>query len=116
MDDEPAFLYPMKKMIQMDDVNVDTADTVEKALDLLTGSSYDAVIADVRLGGTLNAEGLTILEFIKARNTDTKVLIMTGYGGPDIMQRSYNGGADYYFEKPVSIKVLSHALSALGVL
>jgi len=77
---------------------------------------YDAVIADVRLGGALSREGLAILDFIKARDNDTKVIIMTGYGGPDVMKDAYHLHADYYFEKPVSFRTLSDALNELGLM
>ena len=116
VDDEVAFLHPMKKMLNGPKLHVDTADTYEQAMLLVRTIRYDAVIADVRLGGALSREGLAILDFIKARDNDTKVIIMTGYGGPDVMKDAYQLHADYYFEKPVSFRTLSYALSELGIL
>ena len=116
VDDEVAFLHPMKKMLNGPRIHVDTADTYEQAMLLVRTIRYDAVIADVRLGGALSREGLAILDFIKARDNYTKVIIMTGYGGPDVMKDAYHLRADYYFEKPVSYKTLSEALNELGIL
>jgi len=116
VDDEVAFLHPMKKMLNGPRIHVDTADTYEQAMLLVRTIRYDAVIADVRLGGALSREGLAILDFIKARDNYTKVIIMTGYGGPDVMKDAYHLQADYYFEKPVSHKTLSEALNELGIL
>ena len=116
VDDEVAFLYPMKKMLNGPGLHVDTADTYEQAMLLVKTLRYDAVIADVRLGGALSREGLAILDFIKDRDNDTKVIIMTGYGGPDVMKHAYHLQADYYFEKPVSFRTLSAALNHLGFL
>jgi DNA-binding NtrC family response regulator len=116
VDDEVAFLHPMKKMLNGPRLHVDTADTYEQAMLLVRTVRYDAVIADVRLGGALSREGLAILGFIKARDNYTKVIIMTGYGGPDVMKDAYHLQADYYFEKPVSFKTLSEALNELGIL
>jgi two-component system response regulator RegA len=116
IDDEVAFLLPMRKMLHGPGVRVDTAETYEKAMALLNTAAYDAVIADIRLGGILSREGLAILDFIKARSGNTKVIIMTGFGGPDVMKEAYKLKADYYFEKPVSYKTLSLALSDLGVM
>ncbi len=116
VDDEVAFLYPMKKMLNGPRLHVDTADTFEQAMLLVRTVRYDAVIADVRLGGALSREGLAILDFIKARGNDTKVIIMTGYGGPDVMKDAFHLQADYYFEKPVSFRTLSEALNELGLL
>jgi len=115
VDDEVAFLHPMKKMLNGPALHVDTADTFEQAMLLVRTVHYDAVIADVRLGGALSREGLAILDFIKARENDTKVIIMTGYGGPEVMKDAYHLHADYYFEKPVSFRTLSEALGELGL-
>ena len=116
VDDEVAFLHPMKKMLNGPKLHVDTADTYEEAMLLVRTVHYDAVIADVRLGGALSREGLAILDYIKDRDDDTKVIIMTGYGGPDVMKHAYHLQADYYFEKPVSYKTLSEALNELGIM
>lgn len=116
IDDEVAFLLPMRKMLHGPGICVDTAETYEKAMDLLNAAAYDAVIADIRLGGILSREGLAILDFIKARGGNTKVIIMTGFGGPDVMKEAYRLRADYYFEKPVSYKTLTLALADLGLM
>ena len=116
VDDEVAFLLPMKKMLNGPGTHVDTAETYDRAMEFLSASRYDAVIADIRLGGILSREGLAILDYIKARDINTKVIIMTGFGGPDVMKEAFHLQADYYFEKPVSYKTLSLALSELGVM
>lgn len=116
VDDEVAFLLPMRKMLHGPGIRVDTAETYEQAMKLLNATAYDAVIADIRLGGVLSQEGLAILDFIKGNRGSTKVIIMTGFGGPDVMKKAYHLQADYYFEKPVSYKTLSSALSELGVM
>ena len=116
IDDEIAFLLPMRKMLLGPGIRVDTAETFDQAMEFLNAAAYDAVIADIRLGGILSRDGLAILDFIKTRNVDTKVIIMTGYGGHDVMKEAYRLRADYYFEKPVSYKTLTLALSDLGVM
>jgi DNA-binding NtrC family response regulator len=116
VDDEVAFLLPMKKMLGGSRLQVDTAETFEQAVGLLNAGSYDAVIADVRLGGALSREGLAILDLVRTRGMDTRVIIMTGFGGPDVMKDAYQLRADCYFEKPVSFRTLSEALGRLGVL
>lgn len=116
VDDEVAFLLPMKKMLYGPQRHVDIAETFEQAMTLLSSRRYDAVIADVRLGGALSRDGLAILDYAKARDSSTKVIIMTGYGGIDVMSEAYRLRADHYVEKPVSFKLLSDVLSGLGVM
>jgi DNA-binding NtrC family response regulator len=116
VDDEVAFLLPMKKMLRGPEVAVDTAETYEQAAGFLAREEYDAVVVDVRLGGALSRDGLAILDLIRSRGGDTKVIVMTGYGGPDVMRDAYRLNADCYFEKPLSVRTLSDALTHLGIL
>jgi DNA-binding NtrC family response regulator len=114
IDDEVAFLISIEKLLQKGGHIIDTAETLEEALSFINMNNYDAVLADVRLGGSLNSEGLEILEAVKKRDSNSKVIIMTGYGNPEVMARAYDLKADYYFEKPVSIGSLIDALEEKG--
>jgi len=77
---------------------------------------YDAVIADLRLSGIAGEEGLDIIRYVKERNPDTQVILMTGYGNQDIMKKAYTLGAAYYFEKPVSTNIIRDALRSFGII
>lgn len=116
VDDETAFLLALKKLLVEPGVEVDTAETIEDSLSLIEQNAYDAVIADIRLTGVQRKEGLTILGRVKGSERETKVIMMTGFGNPETMQEAYSLGADYYFEKPVSVTVLKGALQKLGVI
>lgn len=116
VDDEAAFLLPMQRMLHGARLLVDTAETFDQAMGLLNREQYDAVVADVRLGGVLSREGLAILEHVKKRLPGTRVLIMTGYGSGEVMRAAVSLEADRYFEKPVSFRTLSEALIQLGVI
>jgi DNA-binding NarL/FixJ family response regulator len=85
-------------------------------VDLLDRWKYDAIIADIRLTGVLSKEGLVLLCLAKAQDKDIKVIIMTGYGNPEVMQEVYGLGADFYFEKPVSINIIIGALRKIGAI
>ncbi len=116
IDDEVAFLIALRKLLAEPDIEVDTAETMEDSMDLLNRKTYDAVIADIRLTGVQRKEGILILDHVKKTNNDTKVIMMTGFGNPDVMQEAYSLGADFYFEKPVSVSVLKGALQKLGIM
>lgn len=107
-----AYLIALEDMLAGEGYDVDTAETLQSAdLMLCNAGKYDYVIADVRLSGTLSTEGLTLLETIKKQMPHTKVIVITGYGNPAVMERAYRGGADFYFEKPVSFETLLRALN-----
>ena len=115
VDDEQALLIALKKLLQDSKVHVDTAETMKEALAHINESSYEVIIADIRLSGILNQEGLEILRYVKENKPGTRVMLMTGYGSPDVMEHAFDLGADYYFEKPVSIRVLKDALKSIEV-
>ena len=111
VDDEQAFLLGIKKLLQTPEMMIDTAETFEDAISLLDSNRYAAVVADIRLTGILREEGLEILKYIKERDPGTKVIMITGYGNPEVMDRALLFGADYYFEKPVPLEMLRKALN-----
>lgn len=116
VDDEVAFLIALRKLLAEPEIEVDTAETMEDSMDLLERNVYDAVIADIRLTGVQRKEGIQILDHVKKTHNETKVIMMTGFGSPDVMQEAYSLGADFYFEKPVSVSVLKGALQKLGIM
>ena len=116
IDDEIAFLFPMQKMLAGAGLVVDTAESYERAIARLESCRYDAVIADVRLGGAMSREGLAILDHVRSQDDQARVIIMTGFGSSDVMCAAYRKKADCYFEKPVSFRMLADALVRLGVL
>jgi len=116
VDDETTILLAFKKILQKPGINVDTAESIDDVKGLLNKTCYDAVIADLRLSGISGEEGLEIIRFVKERNPNTKIILMTAYGSQDVMKRAYDLGAAFYFEKPVSVNVLKDALKNLGVM
>jgi DNA-binding NtrC family response regulator len=115
VDDETAILMAFKKLLQGPGIEIDTADTMESAQSALNARNYDAVIADLRLGDTGGEEGLEILRFVKKQNPSTPTILITAYGNPEVMEKTFKLGADLYLEKPVSSNTLRDALKKLGV-
>ncbi len=115
VDDEKAYLLALQDMLQSEGYKVDTAETLIDACANIKGNSYSTVIADVRLTGTLSAEGLAVLDAVKQASKATKVIVITGFGSAEIMKAAFLRGADYYFEKPVSFKTIMNAIQETRV-
>jgi len=114
VDDEITFLLGLKKFLQEPEMSVDVSETFDDAIALLKSRDYDFVITDIRLTGALSEEGMDILQYLKVYKSGIKVIVITGYGGREIMQKAYSLGADSYFEKPVSGSTLLNAMKKLG--
>ncbi len=115
VDDEIPVLLAFKKLLKGFHTKIDTAETFEQAISMINNREYDVVITDLRLTGVMGKEGLEILQYIKERHPKTRFIMVTGYGNPDIIKRAYAIGADFYFDKPVSIQSLQKALKSLGI-
>lgn len=115
VDDETALLLALKKLLRSEVVEIITAETKTEAISFLEKVSCEVVIVDLKLSGILNQDGIDILQYVKSSKPCTGVILITGYGSPEIMEYAYTLGADFYFEKPVSVQVLRDALKGLGV-
>jgi DNA-binding NtrC family response regulator len=114
VDDEEAIQLAFKKLLQRPNIDVDTCGCIEDAESFLNLHTYEAVIADLRLSGTLEQEGFQIIDFVKRASPLTKVALITAYGNYAVYEKALAIGADFYFEKPVSIKNLSTILESIS--
>ncbi len=110
VDDEKATTIGLKGVLEEPNVEVLTAVTLEDAKKLVGEREINVILSDIRLSGYNQTEGLELLEYAKEVNRETRVILMTGYGEPGTMQRAFDLGADYYFEKPVELKLLGNII------
>jgi DNA-binding NtrC family response regulator len=110
VDDETAFLVSARKVLQEPDLRVDTADNLDDAIRMIDAHHYDIVVTDIRLTDVASKEGMDILRHVTVHYPGTKVILLTGYGSTEIMERAYAMGASNYLEKPLSGSVLKSIL------
>lgn len=114
VDDEPAILFAYRKLIEREGMGVDICECLADAIMHVKARHYLAVIADMRLAGTDNMDGLEVLRFVRKERPDTKVILATGYGNSNIEQAALALGASHYFEKPVLPTVILEVLTKLS--
>ncbi len=114
VDDERAFLHAVKKLFNTDNFSVETAETLEEAITLINGRNFHIVITDIRLTDVMSREGLEILKYLRDHRPETRVIILTGYGNAEIMEKAYEMGASLYLEKPVSANILRNIIKNQG--
>jgi DNA-binding response OmpR family regulator len=115
VDDEASILFAFSQYLKAPGMEIDTAETSEAALSLIEKKDYRAMVVDLRLTGATTLEGYEIIRRLKKLRPDCMVIVVTAYGGPEIMETLELLGVDLYFEKPVSPKVIKDALSREGV-
>ncbi|HYM61259.1 MAG TPA: response regulator [Thermoanaerobaculia bacterium] len=113
VDDDEETLTILAVLIRRLHCHVDSVTSIEAAEKLLDAGRYDLVITDLRLTGVLGEEGLEILQYVKEKSPKTRVILVTGFGNPQLMSRAYRLGAACYFEKPVDPARLFAAIQQL---
>ena len=108
VDDEELIVLAMRKYFEGLGYSIDSAHELEEAQALLANRRYDLVIADLRLTGIGGVEGLQIVADIHQRCADTRVILLSAYGTPEIERESYNRGADAFLHKPKSMMEIAN--------
>ncbi len=113
VDDEELIVVAMRRYFQGMGYVVDAAHELEEAQALLTHRQYDLVIADLRLTGIGGVEGLQIVSDVHQRAANTKVILLSAFGTPEIERESYNRGADAFLHKPKAMMEIANVAMTL---
>ena len=97
VDDEPNMLHMLSAVLQQDGFDPYTADTGQKALELISAENFDFILTDVRMPGM---DGLQLLENIRERGIDVIVIVMSAYGNIELALEAIRKGAYDYISKP----------------
>ncbi|MBF0521923.1 MAG: response regulator [Candidatus Omnitrophica bacterium] len=98
VDDEEILRDRLKRLLEMDDYEVITAENGPKGLEEFGKFQPDLVLLDVKMPGM---DGIEVLERIKKTDIPTEVFIMTGHGGVETAIQALRKGAFDYLTKPV---------------
>jgi PAS domain S-box-containing protein len=97
VDDEPALLDVSKQFLERSgEFSVDTLESAGKALEILSGKTYDAIISDYQMP---LMDGIEFLKTLRASGITTPFIIFTGKGREQVAIEALNSGADFYIQK-----------------
>jgi DNA-binding NtrC family response regulator len=99
VDDEKNILRVVSTTLKKERYSVETAQTVEEAIDKFGRNGYDLVITDLKLPGRT---GLELLEYVKTREPDVPVVMITAFGTIENAVEAMKKGAFNYLTKPVN--------------
>jgi DNA-binding NtrC family response regulator len=107
VDDEQSVRDSLYNWFIEDGYDVECAENATKALSLLESSSYDIILADIKMPGM---DGLEMLKRIKALKKDSMVIMMTAFATVDTAVQALKDGAFDYVTKPFDPDDLSHLI------
>lgn len=103
VDVEESIRFSFHRFLAAEGHNVITATGYREALKKMRITEFDLILADVFLG---DGWGLNILQEVKSRNLNTRVIIMTAYPSSDTAKDSLSLDAADYLVKPLTQKGL----------
>ena len=112
IDDDEQLLGAYRDYRSANGYEVDCAQEVEEAQTLLTFFQYSVVITDLRLS-KLAFGGLDLIKHIREQALRTRVVVLTGYGWPELKLEASASGADTFLRKPTRLSDLGAAVELL---
>ncbi len=113
VDDDPSLREFLEIFLAKEGYKVDSAETGQKALDMVKQGHYNLVITDVRMPGM---DGVELLKQLKMLDAGLPVVLITAFASLDAAVDAMKEGAWDYLTKPFKIEelrdVIDNALSS----
>jgi len=97
VDDDDAFLKRLAKAMEKRGFAVETADSIATGKAAVTARPPAYAVVDLRLG---DGNGLDVVEVLRERRPDARVVVLTGYGAIATAVAAVKIGATDYLSKP----------------
>lgn len=111
VDDEVSIVEGLTTYLQLESIDAMGAFDCDGALTQLQQLYFPVVLADLRLRS--EEEGLRLIDAIRTRTPQTRVVVLTGYATPEIEEDLLSRGATMILHKPTPTLVIVEAVQAL---
>jgi two-component system response regulator RegA len=110
VDDDEAFLRRLAKAMEKRGFEVEMAGSIAAGKAISTARPPAYAVVDLRLE---DGSGLDVVETLRARRPDARIVVLTGYGAIATAVAAVKIGATDYLAKPADAKDVTNALLAL---
>ncbi len=100
VDDEESICFSMSEYFALHGYEVDSAQERSEAEALMSQKKYSVVIQDLCLGGINKTEGIEIIDYVHRQYPETKIVVLTAYGAPELEAEARRCGAAAFLHKP----------------
>ncbi len=111
VDDDEPFLKRLAKAMEKRGFEVETADCVAAGKAIATARPPAYAVIDLRLE---DGNGLDVVEVLRERRADARVVVLTGYGAIATAVAAVKIGATDYLSKPADANDITNALLTNG--
>lgn len=109
VDDDEPFLKRLARAMEKRGFEVETAESVAAGTAIATARPPAYAVVDLRLE---DGNGLDVVERIRERRSDSKIVVLTGYGAIATAVAAVKIGATDYLSKPADANDVTAALLA----
>lgn len=109
VDDDEPFLKRLARAMEKRGFAVETAESVAGGMAIATARPPAFAVVDLRLE---DGNGLDVVERIRERRADSKIVVLTGYGAIATAVAAVKIGATDYLSKPADANDVTAALLA----
>ena len=113
VDDEESICFSMSEYFSHHGFKVDTAREMDEAEGLIKETDYSVIIQDLRLGVARHPDGIDIIELVHKQNPDTRIVVLTSYGSPEVEAEARSAGADAFLRKPKPLSQVAQVVQGL---
>lgn len=110
IEDDNAILSFLEKGLKEAGFVVETAETGEAGLSMISGGDFDAAVIDIMLPGV---DGLSVIENLRGSGHQLPILVLSAKRSVDDRVKGLQKGGDDYLVKPFSFSELLARLQAL---
>ncbi|HIJ39916.1 MAG TPA: sigma-54-dependent Fis family transcriptional regulator [Deltaproteobacteria bacterium] len=107
VDDELSMREFLEIMLTKEGYQVVTAESGERACDILDHEDFQLVVTDIRMDGM---DGIGVLKKVKAINSDTPVVMISAFSSAENAVEAMREGAFDYVPKPFKVKDLKRVV------
>lgn len=109
VDDESSFLRSLAEGLALytGTLNVITAENGKKAMEILKTAVVDVVVTDLKMPVM---DGFELLQYVRQKHPDTRVIVMTALDGAEVGQRLNDLGVTCCLEKPLDFREIAHKI------
>jgi two-component system C4-dicarboxylate transport response regulator DctD len=108
VEDELLIRWSIVETLTNAGCSVTEAGDAASALQAAAAEDFDAVVLDYRLP---DSNDLTLLEALRSQLPESRVVMMSAYGTPDIIHRAQALGVQRFLDKPFEMESLKNLVT-----
>ncbi len=110
IDDDEWVRDSLRLFFESEGCQIVALETAEEGLNVTARRHFDIIIVDYRLPGM---NGLEFIKQLPANQADTLKVLITAYGGEDLLLKAKQSGFNEFIPKPITTEIIEESLKRL---